>query len=108
MTRPYPVFLIAFSLFLTACSTTKPEPPPPRKPSLANGQSIYKARCASCHDAGTKKAPSIKDPEEWDTQNLKAPGIVKRHRTLPRLAEADEIDVLYYLENELGDSENRY
>ncbi len=40
---------------------------PPRTTSLARGQQVYRAQCASCHDAGANHAPRLGDQPAWAT-----------------------------------------
>jgi mono/diheme cytochrome c family protein len=103
-----------FMTFLAGCSNA-PVVPPPYQPDLANGKALYVGQCGGCHDSGNRNAPSIRDPEEWDIQTLTRPGIVRQHLALnllspagARLSEYDEMDVLSYVHQEIGDREANY
>ena len=99
-----------------ACSNQKPMGQA-YQPDYARGMSLYEGQCGSCHDAGRKSAPSIRDAEEWDLRTLTGPGAVQQHLAmnwLPEsvrrqgLSENDEADVLYYIKQEIGKSDTGY
>jgi cytochrome c5 len=113
-------YLFLCSLFAVlasaACSNQKPVGQA-YQPDYARGMSLYEGQCGSCHDAGRKSAPSIRDAEEWDLRTLTGPGAVQQHLAmnwLPErvrqkgLSENDEADVLYYIKQEIGKADTGY
>ena len=109
MSKLIPVVL--FMAILAGCSNS-PVDSAAYKPNYAKGKIIYERQCRSCHDTGKQGAPSIKNIEDWDTTTLFRPGITQQHLVMnllkgpgAALSEHDEADVLYYLDEEIGDRE---
>ena len=103
-----------FMALVAGCSNTQVEKTP-YQPDIAHGMTLYAGQCGGCHDSGTRNAPSIRDPEEWDIQTLTRPGIVHQHLAMnllrgssARLSEYDEADVLFFIHREIGDREANY
>jgi cytochrome c2 len=110
------LFLILSATVLMSCTSSSPLREDTTPPDTAHGQSLYKDRCSACHDAG-KNAPSIKEPEEWDTQRLAASDIIRKHQSMRmpagfaapgHLSAKDEKDVLAYLKIALEEAELKY
>ena len=110
------LYLILIPILLTACNSTAPTREDSAPADVAHGQAIYKERCSACHDSG-KNAPSIREPEEWDTQRLATADIIRKHQSMlmpsgmsapGRLSGKDEKDVLAYVKSALDEAELKY
>ncbi|MEZ5501288.1 MAG: c-type cytochrome [Halioglobus sp.] len=59
--------------------------------SMEMGATVYKASCASCHDAGTNGAPTVSDMSEWtDRTPLLWSDVQLQHQQLGFLASAEK------------------
>ena len=55
------------------------------------GAKVYKESCASCHDAGTDGAPTLKDMAEWtDRTPLLWSDVQEQHQQLGFLTSAEK------------------
>lgn len=110
------LFLILFQSLLLACSGSPTVDQATKPPDAARGMAVYKQKCAGCHDAG-KNAPSLRETEEWDLQQLESIDVLRRHQSMKmpsgfsppgRLSAQDEKDVLYYIKSVIEEAELKY
>lgn len=101
---------VALPLFLAACGSSST--PTPSDPFLAQGQQVFKARCASCHgaDGGGGIAPALagrmveRFPDPADQVALVAGGVPGTSmRAFEDVLSAEEIEaVVRYTRESLG------
>lgn len=110
------LLLILSLSMLVACSGSPPVTQETKAPNADHGKTIYKQQCVGCHDAG-RSAPSLREPEEWDIQQLETPDILRRHQSMrmpsgfaapSRLSAQDEKDVLYFVKTVIEEAELKY
>jgi cytochrome c5 len=73
----------SLALFLASCaSETKTSgQTASSQPDYIRGRYVYNAFCAECHDSGQGGAPTLDDPEAWESRILGLPLLLTDHAT---------------------------
>lgn len=68
----------SMTLVLLACSQGE-SAEPPRANATIDGQSVYSAHCASCHDGGADGAPKLGDQADWAARVPEWTALLEEH-----------------------------